>query len=964
MPPKKKQKIECLECGSVFDQYYRKTHNEKKHSDLISQHRHVRFKFAGAPEGGAFFKVKPSESSTSPEGPKSPEQHQSSEAIEGPSTSSAIPSHIPGAAAATHHEVRHEQCDSESSDNEESEEEHTDNREVNPDTNETILTCAGKVRRLTSAMEVAKDILEKVSGTENINILHRLHEMEEFANDIVHKGKVLHQACGDVKGKLEKDIQSNVSEADIDEAIVSCDPSVRPQKLSLGQKQYLIHAGPNQPKLPVYPRNKDIKKGKQDRFNSDWYLKYPHLEYSTRSDAVYCFVCSLFPTGPDREKSADSWTEKGVRTWHRMMSVGKLKEGKLAQHFSSRSHKAALGDYIRCESGGDIQTQLDSERRKLEIQKQADLSRNREVVSILMDISRTLSKLGLPFRAEKEDDGNFMQIAQLISRHNTVLKHWFEDRAMRSYHVTYCSKKSQEEYISLLADFVRQNILDQVKASDFFAVMADTTPDVTHQDRISCCVRFVDGSGTAIERLIELKELLDKSGEGHATSLLDSVEKNGLDSGKIVFQSYDYTSSMSGVHNGAQKKLSEKLNREIPYIPCQAHRTNTVTEHSINASALIKSMFDVLESLFVFFSGSTKRHSILSEKLSVIENSLQLRNLSKTRWTARAESIKSVWISYELIVEALTELGLNSDSKDTKFQAQSLLTKLHRFDFLFAIMFMKNIMWKTKIMTEQMQEESLNIMDALCILSSTIDQLKAMNSDESEMNNLIEAAKVFAKKLDIDAEADYSKFHRPRKPPRRIDENPSSSAAISMDSFYRKEIKCVLDVLTIELTENHKKCLSMIEPFSVFYPPVKVPSDTQIDKICKLLPDSLRFDSDSLKSEVDVFMTALKNYEDGENSENLKTLRDISNFAHKHQGVLPLINRCYNLILTAPVTTAKNERSFSKLKLLKNFLRSRCSDDRLDSLMILFCERDVTENIPISDVVDQWVRLRERRIAF
>jgi len=36
-----------------------------------------------------------------------------------------------------------------------------------------------------------------------------------------------------------------------------------------------------------------------------------------------------------------------------------------------------------------------------------------------------------------------------------------------------------------------------------------------------------------------------------------------------------------------------------------------------------------------------------------IEGSLQLRNLSKTRWTARAESIKSVLISLDIIIETL-----------------------------------------------------------------------------------------------------------------------------------------------------------------------------------------------------------------------------------------------------------------------------------------------------------------------
>ena len=41
-------------------------------------------------------------------------------------------------------------------------------------------------------------------------------------------------------------------------------------------------------------------------------------------------------------------------------------------------------------------------------------------------------------------------------------------------------------------------------------------------------------------------------------------------------------------------------------------------------------------------------------------------NISKTRWTARAESIKAVWISYEQIIDALQDMSdLKSMHKKT-----------------------------------------------------------------------------------------------------------------------------------------------------------------------------------------------------------------------------------------------------------------------------------------------------------
>lgn len=79
--------------------------------------------------------------------------------------------------------------------------------------------------------------------------------------------------------------------------LIEHDPSKRGPVITLSQKQYLIAIGPHQPKLIKYPINNNINKIKQQCFNPSWYNEYPKLEYSLATDAVYCFVCSLFPKG-------------------------------------------------------------------------------------------------------------------------------------------------------------------------------------------------------------------------------------------------------------------------------------------------------------------------------------------------------------------------------------------------------------------------------------------------------------------------------------------------------------------------------------------------------------------------------------------------------------------------------------------------------------------------------------------
>ena len=65
-------------------------------------------------------------------------------------------------------------------------------------------------------------------------------------------------------------------------------------------------------------------------------------------------------------------------------------------------------------------------------------------------------------------------------------------------------------------------------------------------------------------------------------------------------------------------------------------------------------MYNVLEELYVCFSKSCKRGSILQDRLQTVDNALKLQNLSKTRWVYRSESIDAMWRSFEAAKEAFS----------------------------------------------------------------------------------------------------------------------------------------------------------------------------------------------------------------------------------------------------------------------------------------------------------------------
>jgi hypothetical protein len=72
----------------------------------------------------------------------------------------------------------------------------------------------------------------------------------------------------------------------------------------------------------------------------------------------------------------------------------------------------------------------------------------------------------------------------------------------------------------------------------------------------------------------------------------------------------------------------------------------------------------------------------------------------------------------------------------------------------------------------------------------------------------------------------------------------------------------------------------------------------------------------------------------------------------------------YRILFTMPVTVASAERSFSKLKLLKNYLRSVMSQERLNGLATLCIEKQLLDDIDIDSIINDFASRSVRRNIF
>jgi hypothetical protein len=130
------------------------------------------------------------------------------------------------------------------------------------------------------------------------------------------------------------------------------------------------------------------------------------------------------------------------------------------------------------------------------------------------------------------------------------LKVWLDEAEKRLQRASYLNWKSQNEFLELLSESVNKEIKSEVESAQFFAVMADTTPDTSHLDQLSLVLRYVTPQCVVRERLVDMRDIDSKTGDGQATAIVESLRSKEYNTESIVFQSYDYTSSMSGQFKG------------------------------------------------------------------------------------------------------------------------------------------------------------------------------------------------------------------------------------------------------------------------------------------------------------------------------------------------------------------------------------------------------------------------------
>ncbi|XP_035219598.1 uncharacterized protein LOC118192706 [Stegodyphus dumicola] len=230
--------------------------------------------------------------------------------------------------------------------------------------------------------------------------------------------------------------------------------------------------------------------------------------------------------------------------------------------------------------------------------------------------------------------------------------------------VTYMSPQIQNEFIGILGDIVRQQIMCQVqKAKYYSSILFDSisSPDISHNDQTSQVVRYVkieNQEVEVVESFIDFIETKNKTAEAISDMILSKLKADGLDIMDCRGQTYDNAAVMAGKHTGVQQRFKD-INPNAEFVPCSNHSLNLVCLHAASIETNSVTFFGTLERCYAFFSMSTHRWDVLIAAIGKT-----LKTIQDTRWSARAEAVDIAWNHYKLILTALEKLTEASE-KDT-----------------------------------------------------------------------------------------------------------------------------------------------------------------------------------------------------------------------------------------------------------------------------------------------------------
>ena len=307
----------------------------------------------------------------------------------------------------------------------------------------------------------------------------------------------------------------------------------------------------------------------------------------------------------------------------------------------------------------------------------ADKMKNSKALLQIISVITFLCRQGLALRgANDETDSNFSLLLSMKAHDDPNLASWLKRKEN-----VYTSATIQNEIIKIMGIHVLHDIATCVKTSPFFAIMADETTDKANKEQVTLIVRWVAEDFEVHEEFLGLYHVNSINAATITDVIKDTLIRMNLSTSRLRGQCYDGASAMSGTKSGVAKRICDLEPRAV-FMHCFGHSLSLAASDAIKQSKLMSDALRTTHEITKLIKYSPPRDGIFQHLKESLPGSSApgLRVLCPTRWTIRADSLKSVIDNYAAWEGTWEEAADATKDTETKARIHGVSVLMKTFD--------------------------------------------------------------------------------------------------------------------------------------------------------------------------------------------------------------------------------------------------------------------------------------------
>ena len=538
-------------------------------------------------------------------------------------------------------------------------------------------------------------------------------------------------------------------------------------------------------------------------------------------------------------------------------------------------------------------------------------SENRQMLLKILSNIRFLARQSIAIRGDgDEENSNFIQLFKLRGEDDPKFAKWLEKKTDKCV-----SADIQNELLKVMGLQVLRDIATSLHSAEFYSIMVDETTDVSNKEQAVLCFRWVSDDLIAHEDFVGLYGIENTEAKTLVNMILDVLTRLNLSIKKLRGQCYDGASAMSGPRSGVAKQIRDLESRAV-YTHCYGHSLNLACMDTIKSSKVMQEALDITAEITKLVKLSPRRGTIfqrLKDELAPLDPGIRV--LCPTRWTVKAEALKSIVDNFEVLQHLWEESLEHVKESEMRARILGVSDRMMKFDFFFGAILGETVLSHSDNLSRTLQKGDISASEGQGVAEMTVTCLKTLRTDD---NFALFWSKVTKKatRLNIDEPA------LPRKRKRTVRYESGNAAPefhTSIEGYYRQAYFEVLDVICSTIEDRFR------QPGYQLYPNLeqlllkavcKENYSSEFDFVTKFYGPDLNVYA--LEMQLQIFATNF--IMEGKKTSIKDILKYLRNISSAQRALLSEVCIIAKLILVMPATNAVSERSFSALRRVKTYL--------------------------------------------